>query len=104
VTGKPSGDDLREGKRTVLIALARKALSNGQRRILDELLGDPELTPQQVDMLQRTIRESGAVDAVEVMIAENVERAVAAVDAAPLAAQAQSQLRQLATTVTRRDY
>jgi geranylgeranyl diphosphate synthase type I len=88
----------------VLIALARQALSNGQRRLLDELLGDPELTPQQVDMLQRTIRESGAVDAIEVMIAENVERAIAAVDAAPLAEQARAQLRQLATTVTRRDY
>ncbi|HEY2557747.1 MAG TPA: polyprenyl synthetase family protein, partial [Diaminobutyricibacter sp.] len=104
VTGKPSGDDLREGKRTVLIALARRALSNGQRRLLDELLGDPDLTPQQVDMLQRTIRESGAVDAIETMIAENVERAIAAVDAAPLATQARTQLRELATTVTRRDY
>ncbi len=104
VTGKPSGDDLREGKRTVLIALARRALSNGQRRLLDELLGDPDLTPQQVDMLQRTIRESGAVEAIETMIAENVERAIAAVDAAPLAAQARAQLRELATTVTRRDY
>jgi geranylgeranyl diphosphate synthase type I len=38
------------------------------------------------------------------MIAENVERAIAAVDAAPLAAQARAQLRELATTVTRRDY
>ncbi len=104
VTGKPSGDDLREGKRTVLIALARRALTNGQRRIVDELLGDPDLTPQQVDMLQRTIRESGAVEAIETMIAANVDRAVRAIDVAPLSAQARAQLRELATTVTRRDF
>ncbi|MER7975494.1 polyprenyl synthetase family protein, partial [Streptomyces sp. NPDC096080] len=32
VTGKPSGDDLREGKRTMLVAIARERLSTGQRR------------------------------------------------------------------------
>ena len=46
VTGKPSGDDLREGKRTVLIALTRQAIPSGARATLDELLGDPELTPR----------------------------------------------------------
>lgn len=103
VTGKPSGDDLREGKRTVLVALARTALSNGQRRLLDELLGDPLLTPEQVDMLQRTIRESGAVEKIEEMIRVNVARAVAVIDESPLGEQARRELRALATTVTRRD-
>ena len=102
VTGKPSGDDLREGKRTVLIALTREAVPAGARATLDELLADPELTPQQIQTLQMTIRESGAVDKVERMIADNVERAIAALDAAPIGESAKAQLRDLAVTVTRR--
>ncbi|MCT9623389.1 polyprenyl synthetase family protein, partial [Curtobacterium sp. C2H10] len=34
VTGKPAGDDLLEGKRTVLIASARKALPSGARQLV----------------------------------------------------------------------
>lgn len=102
VTGKPSGDDLREGKRTVLIALTRQAIPSGARAALDELLGDPELTPEQIRTMQLTIRESGAVDTVERMIAQNVARAIEALDAAPLGAAAKGQLRDLAVAVTRR--
>ncbi|MGO4534074.1 polyprenyl synthetase family protein [Leifsonia sp. 2MCAF36] len=102
VTGKPSGDDLREGKRTVLIALTRQAIPSGARAALDELLGDPDLTPEQIRTMQLTIRESGAVETVERMIANNVERAIAALDAAPIGAAAAAQLRDLAVTVTRR--
>lgn len=102
VTGKPSGDDLREGKRTVLIALTRNSIPAGARATLDELLGDPDLTPEQIQTLQLTIRESGAVDEVERMIADNVERAIAALDSAPIGESAKAELRELAITVTRR--
>ncbi|MFF2495796.1 polyprenyl synthetase family protein [Agromyces sp. NPDC058064] len=102
VTGKPSGDDLREGKRTVLIAIARGRLSAGQRRLLDELLGDPSLSAEQVRMLQRTITECGAVDEVEDLIAGNAARAVAALDDAPLGNEARNELAAMAKTVTRR--
>ena len=42
-TGKPAGDDLREGKRTVLIALAHQRANDAQRGHLRALLGDPGL-------------------------------------------------------------
>lgn len=102
VTGKPSGDDLREGKRTVLIAIARDRLAPGQRRLLDELLGDASLSAEQVGMLQRTITECGAVDEVEALIAKNAARAIAALDEAPLGHEARTELAALAKTVTRR--
>ena len=102
VTGKPSGDDLREGKRTMLIAIARERLAPGQRRLLDELLGDPELAPEQVRMLQQTIRECGAVDEVEALITSNVAIATAALEAAPISRDARTELGSLARAVTRR--
>ncbi|MEJ3406013.1 polyprenyl synthetase family protein [Rathayibacter sp. YIM 133350] len=102
LTGKPSGDDLREGKRTMLVAIARERMQPGQRRLLDELLGDPDLDAAQVRMLQSTIRASGAVDEVEALIARQVVRAITAVNDAPLSRRARSELVALAETVTAR--
>ena len=102
VTGKPSGDDLREGKRTVLIALARAKLPANAVRFLDELLGDRSLTDIQVRMLQDAVRESGAVEHVERIIRHNVELATSALEDAPITASAKRQLIQLTGTVTAR--
>lgn len=102
VTGKPAGDDLREGKRTVLIALARAGLPTTAVRLLDELLGDPDLEVDQIRMLQSTIRESGAIDKVERMIAHNVELARTALVDAPLSREAREQLGTLTDTVINR--
>ncbi|MEP6479046.1 MAG: polyprenyl synthetase family protein [Rhodoglobus sp.] len=102
VTGKPAGDDLREGKRTVLVALARTKLPTNAGRLLDELLGDPDLDDQQVGMLQTAIRDSGAVEHVERIIAHNVGLAKSAIADAPVAASARDELLGLADTVTKR--
>ncbi len=102
VTGKPAGDDLLEGKRTVLVTLARKDLPGSQQRLFDELLGDRELEPEQLLLLQQTIRDSGAVNQVEQMITRNVERAEAALDFAPLTPDVREQLIELAHRATQR--
>ena len=102
VTGKPAGDDLREGKRTVLVALARAELPPSAVRLFDELLGDPTLDPDQIRMLQRTLADSGAVEKVERLIAHNVGLAREALQAAPLDRGALAQLGQLADTVINR--
>ncbi len=92
VTGKPSGDDLREGKRTVLVAIARSRLPANARSLVDELLGDPHLTDMQVRMLQDTLRECGAVDVVEDIIQREVERAAESIRMANIAKTARNQL------------
>ncbi len=101
-TGKPAGDDLREGKRTVLIALARTKLPSTSTTLLDELLGDAELSPQQVSMLQASIRDSGAVEHVERIIDHNVKLAIGAIRDAPLSRASKEQLVELADTVSKR--
>ncbi len=103
VTGKPSGDDLREGKRTVLVAIARGLMPQGARRAIDELLGDADLDATQVRMLQNTIVDCGAVDEVEALISRNVRTAIAVIGASPLSRRAIAQLSELAETVTKRN-
>lgn len=102
VTGKPAGDDLREGKRTVLIALAQQELPNSAIKLMDELLGDPELTDQQITTLQQTLISSGAVAAVENMISEQVRQAHQAIESADLGDSARAALCELADVVTKR--
>ncbi|MFJ4225847.1 polyprenyl synthetase family protein [Microbacterium sp. NPDC089695] len=100
VTGKPAGDDLREGKRTVLVALTRQALDASARALFDELLGDPELTAAQVSFLQATIEGSGALDTVESMIADYAKDADRALSGARLDNAAVGDLRDLARAAT----
>jgi geranylgeranyl diphosphate synthase type I len=80
-TGKPAGDDLREGKRTVLIALARDHAAPGQRAALDTLLGSPGLDAAGIDTLREIIVDTGALAAVERMIFEQLDHSLAALAA-----------------------
>jgi len=102
VTGKPSGDDLREGKRTLLIAYAREAIPAGARRALDELLGDPALDDEQIAFLQRTIVDSGALARVEELIAGYAVEADRALRGAALDNAAVGSLRDLARAAVAR--
>ncbi|MBS1675153.1 MAG: polyprenyl synthetase family protein [Actinobacteria bacterium] len=102
VTGKPAGDDLREGKRTLLIAWTRQALAPQGRRLVDELLGDPQLTADQIASLQAIIRESGALTRMEQLIEEYAASGEAALQDAPLDADALELLRALARDATQR--
>ncbi|GAA2238085.1 polyprenyl synthetase family protein [Herbiconiux moechotypicola] len=102
-TGKPSGDDLREGKRTVLVSLTRSRLDPSSRRLFDELLGDPELDEGQIRMLQETLRQTGALDEVERMIADRMREALGELADAPLGDTAKAELASLARRITQRE-
>jgi geranylgeranyl diphosphate synthase type I len=78
-TGKPAGDDLREGKRTVLIAMAAQAAGPAQAGTLRRLIGDRLLDAEGVATLREVIVDTGALDAVERLIGELADRAAVAV-------------------------
>ncbi len=80
-TGKPAGDDLVEGKRTVLVALALDAAPADDAALLDRSLGSP-LSVDEVERLRSVIDASGAHAQVETVIAELTGIAVAALDTA----------------------
>lgn len=79
LTGKPSGDDLREGKLTVLVARAMAGLDQAAAEDLDALLGRP-LSPAEIEQAQKLIIDSGAVAAVEDDITQLAAQARAALD------------------------
>lgn len=101
VTGKPAGDDLTEGKRTVLIALALDGLGAADREHLDTSLGRP-LAGDEVIELRRIINASGAHEQVEEVITGLTDRALEALDAADIRDEARRVLRDLAAAATQR--
>jgi geranylgeranyl diphosphate synthase type I len=101
MTGKPAGDDLIEGKRTVLVALALDAAPPEAAARLDHALGRA-LDADQVEGLRRIIDESGAHAQVEHVIGELATRATDALRAADVDERARGVLLELATAVTDR--
>lgn len=65
LTGKPAGDDLREGKRTVLIAMAYEGATNSQTQELNRGLGASDVD---VEKLREIIVNTGALARCEEMI------------------------------------
>jgi geranylgeranyl diphosphate synthase type I len=101
ITGKPAGDDLTEGKRTVLVALALGRAPAGEAKRLDSALGTA-LTVAEVEELRRIIEASGAHTEVERRIDDLTSTSLAALEEAPVTELARGMLRQLAAAATQR--
>ncbi|MCW2699985.1 MAG: Polyprenyl synthetase [Blastococcus sp.] len=102
VTGKSADDDLREGKQTLLIALAEQRADAAGRRLLDEVLGDPAAGTAEFDAVRRLLEDTGARARVEQQITERTAVARAAIGAAPIADDARQALDALAVAATSR--
>jgi geranylgeranyl diphosphate synthase type I len=102
VTGKPVGEDLREGKPTLLFAIAAKQASAADAAVLGRY-GAADLDEDDVAALQDVLLGSGAVETVEGNIDRLVAEAVQALDCAALDDEARQALVELAYYVAGRD-
>ena len=102
VTGKPTGDDLREGKHTLLTALAMQAADPDQAAALRAGLGDRSLDFERVAELCEIIRATGALDQVERRITERTAEACAALVDTPVSDVSRAALETLAGLATDR--
>ncbi|TXK04887.1 polyprenyl synthetase family protein [Microbacterium mitrae] len=101
-TGKPAGDDIREGKRTILVAYTRERLSPDAKDRFDEALGDRDLSTDEVHHIQQEMQTSGALDRVESIIEENATAALGVLATAPLQEGAREDLARLAEAAIHR--
>lgn len=102
-TGKPAGDDLREGKRTVLLARTAARASEAEIRLLRAHLGHRDLPAELIDELRSVVRRSGAAEEVETLIAALATPALAELAAAPLTEPARSVLLDLGRAAVDRE-
>jgi geranylgeranyl diphosphate synthase type I len=101
-TGKPVGDDLREGKPTPLLAIACER-ARGDDLTLLSLVGSAELSPADITAVQGVLTSTGAVAEIEATIDRLTRAAITAIESAPLVAEAGTALVELAEYVAWRD-
>jgi geranylgeranyl diphosphate synthase type I len=98
VTGKDRDSDLREGKRTVLVAKATGAATGDQRRFL-ESIGRPDLSAEELERARSLIHSTGALAATLVLIEDLVGAAKSALHEGPLTGEAAELLSSMADVV-----
>jgi len=101
-TGKPVGDDLREGKPTPLLSIAIARANDRQLKVL-HLVGTTQLADSQVADVQQVIIETGALAEMEEHIRLLTETALVAARVAPITQDARDSLADLANFVSWRD-
>ena len=102
VTGKPVGEDLREGKPTPLLAIATARAGAPGADLLGRV-GSPDLGDDEIAAIQSLMVETGAKAETERLVDELAAEAVAALDRAAVTDEAQAALVELAAFVARRD-
>jgi geranylgeranyl diphosphate synthase type I len=102
ITGKPAGDDLREGKRTVIAAMAMERTDAKGQVLLQKSLGNPDLSEQDVSALQEIITSSGALNQVEKLITELTDSAISALRDPQLDGKIATVLEEMAIIATQR--
>ena len=104
ITGKPAGDDLREGKRTVLLAYGLRAAEDkrhtGTAEVLRSAIGNPQVTEDTITNVRELLIEIGAVAEVERRISTLTDSALRNLGTADLEEPAGTQLAQLAAQAT----
>jgi len=103
VTGKCRLDDLREGKHTLLTALALRDASPVHAALLRRLIGNPRLTEPEATQIRNILTITGARTHTEHMINTRRDQALGLL-ASPhtIRPEARDALQQLADTATRR--
>ena len=103
VTGKPVGDDLREGKTTMLIAQSLVRADAAQQAVLARV-GSPDLTDDEIAEIQQVIIDTGGLRVVENDITGFRDKALGLIEHHDFPFGAVEELRAIAHRVTSRDY
>lgn len=103
VTGKPAGDDLREGKRTVLTALALSAADTAAAARISEGIGTVQ-SPAEIAELAELIAATGAPQLVEERIEALIASGRAHLDQLTMPDEARTLLEDLTIRATQRRY
>ena len=104
VLGKPVGDDLREGKPTALVALARERAEGAAAKLLTDRLGRPDLSDEELCAIQGVLVDTGAAAEMELRIGRLVDESLEALTRSALTETAQAHLVELAWFVAGRNH
>ena len=100
-TGKPIGNDLKDGKVTIPVLLTLDAAGEQEKRRITKMIASRNLSDADITYIRSVAESTGAVDGARSLAAEHSARAVAALSPLP-DSPAKDALRDLAERVVRR--
>ncbi len=103
-TGKPVGDDLREGKPTLLLALAVERSSRADHDLLCGRVGADDLTDDEVLAILGVLESTGARTEVEAAVASLAATALQRASELPVTGEARAALGEIADFIVGRDH
>ena len=83
VLKKPVGNDIREGKRTLIVVYALEKASKSQRKTILETLGNKDASPRSIQETIELIDSLGAIDYAKEVAEKSIERAKEALTSFP---------------------
>lgn len=89
-TGKPSGNDVREGKKTLLVQYAYRNGSEQQKAFLEKAVGNASISPEEIQEVREIVIATGALEQTKEVIATLVKEASQAVQDLPDSASRQT--------------
>lgn len=102
VTGKPAGDDLRQGKKTVLVGSVLTRLDADTAAWFAERLGAADLADAEIRRMEELLRSTGALAAFEEQIDAEIARAESALGRLRIDAEDRAVLEEYILRLTRR--
>jgi geranylgeranyl pyrophosphate synthase len=78
--GKVPGEDMREGKGTLLVLYALQHTAPADRQFLQSCLGNPKFNVKDLARCQQIIKESGALDHARQIASKHLQAALRALD------------------------
>ncbi|MDO5721244.1 MAG: polyprenyl synthetase family protein [Actinomycetaceae bacterium] len=103
-TGKRRGTDMREGKRTVLLALTLQHADPYDRMEILQALGNPQLTDSDIESIYQIMLRSGAWEEHEALISKLSKQGQEALTGSPLSDSALNLLQDYAKLLLEREY
>jgi len=105
-TGKSNDGDIKEGKKTMLLLESLRLGTPEQKAILAKYLGNPDLTPEEVDKVRDVFRDSGALESVRNIMTKLLDEGQEALDKAdpPLNEEYKQFMLDLSNFLVKRDY
>ncbi len=103
VIQKPVGDDIRQGKHTLLIAYSLTHANSAQRRKILNVLGNRTISSKQVHEVVEIIRSLGAIEYANIKANDFIDKATKQLDSFPTSS-AKHTLLDLASFFVKREY
>lgn len=91
-TGKPVGNDLKEGKRTMLLQYAFALANETDRSVMHAILAQPSITSEDVARLQTILTKTNAAELVRSRIAQSRDQLIAMLSETTLTKQCKKEL------------